>query len=188
MRSLVVMNRKLFIIRPAISGFDFPCLQVPQDDQMAIAGKEGKDKDWNRNRNRYRRYQAHFAYMRYQTVCIRIRDTGGFYFIKIWGVSSVGRASALQAEGRWFNPSTLHWTISLTDRISRYEREDIGSTPIWSTRQQMLLFNNNIEWEKTGTSLTHLWVSYNGQYICLPNKWCEFDSRYPLRCLLYGYY
>ena len=56
MRSLVVMNRKSFIIRPAISGFDFPCLQVPQDDQMAIAGKEGKDKDWNRNRNRYRRY------------------------------------------------------------------------------------------------------------------------------------
>ena len=45
----------------------------------------------------------------------------------------------------------------------------------------MLLFNNNIEWEKTGTSLTRLWVSYNGQYICLPNKWCEFDSRYPLK-------
>ena len=57
-----------------------------------------------------------------------------FILYNLWGVSSVGRASALQAEGRWFDPSTLHWTISLTDRISRYEREDIGSTPIWSTR------------------------------------------------------
>ena len=56
MRSLVVMNRINVINRPAISGFDFPCLQAPQADQMAIAGKEGKDKDWNRNKNRYRRY------------------------------------------------------------------------------------------------------------------------------------
>ena len=83
MRSLVVMNRINVIIRPATSGFNFSCLQAPQFDQMAIAGKEGKDKDWDRNRYRYRRYQAHFAYERYQTVCIRIfQDADGFLFIK----------------------------------------------------------------------------------------------------------
>ena len=56
MRSLVVMNRINVIIRPTTSGFNFSCLQAPQFDQMAIAGKEGKDKDWDRNRYRYRRY------------------------------------------------------------------------------------------------------------------------------------
>ena len=86
MRSLVVMNRINVIIRPATSGFNFSCLQAPQFDQMAIAGKEGKDKDWDRNRYRYRRYQAHFAYERYQTVCIRVfQDADGFCFIKIMG-------------------------------------------------------------------------------------------------------
>ena len=105
-----------------------------------------------------------------------------FFIYKLWGVSSVGRASVLQAEGRRFETCTLHlcrlnstgrvlplqgrswefdsfsryWTISITDRILRYERRGIGSTPIWSTQKQMLLFNNNIEWEKTGTSLTRL--------------------------------
>ena len=56
MRSLVMMNRIIVINRPAISGFNFSCLQAPHFDQMAIAGKEGKDKDWDRNRYRYRRY------------------------------------------------------------------------------------------------------------------------------------
>ena len=56
MRSLVMMNRIIVINRPAISGFNFSCLQAPQFDQMDIAGKEGKDKDWDRNRCRYRRY------------------------------------------------------------------------------------------------------------------------------------
>ena len=56
MRSLAVMNRINVIIRPTTSGFNFSCLQAPQFDQMAIAGKEGKDKDWDRNRYRYRRY------------------------------------------------------------------------------------------------------------------------------------
>ena len=87
MRSLVVMNRINVIIRPTTSGFNFSCLQAPQFDQMAIAGKEGKDKDWDRNRYRYRRYQAHFAYERYQTVCIRVfQDADGFCFIKNYGV------------------------------------------------------------------------------------------------------
>ena len=56
MRSLVVMNRINVIIRPATSGFNFSCLQAPQFDQTVIAGKEGNDKDWDRNRYRYRRY------------------------------------------------------------------------------------------------------------------------------------
>ena len=56
MRSLVMMNGIIVINRPAICGFNFSCLQAPQFDQMAIAGKEGKDKDWDRNRYRYRRY------------------------------------------------------------------------------------------------------------------------------------
>ena len=87
MRSLVMMNRIIVINRPAISGFNFSCLQAPHFDQVAIAGKEGKDKDWDRNRYRYRRYQAHFAYERYQTVCIRIfQDADGFLFIKNNGV------------------------------------------------------------------------------------------------------
>ena len=82
-----------------------------------------------------------------------------FFIYKLWGVSSAGRASVLQAEGRRFETCTLHicrlnstgrvlplqgrswefdplsryWTISITDRILRYERRGIGSTPIWST-------------------------------------------------------
>ena len=97
MRSLVVMNRINVIIRPATSGFNFSCLQAPQFDQMAIAGKEGKDKDWDRNRYRYRRYQAYFAFERFRTVCIRVfQDADGFlFYIELWGVSSVGRASDL---------------------------------------------------------------------------------------------
>ena len=55
MRSLVV-NRIDVINRPAISGFNFPCLQAPHFDQVAIAGKEGKDEDFDRNRYRYRQY------------------------------------------------------------------------------------------------------------------------------------
>ncbi|MCR5226186.1 MAG: hypothetical protein K6E27_03105 [Eubacterium sp.] len=51
-----MMNRIIVINRPAISGFNFPCLQAPQFDQMAIADKEGKDKDFDRNRHRYRQY------------------------------------------------------------------------------------------------------------------------------------
>ena len=86
MRSLVVMNRINVIMRPTTSGFNFSCLQAPQFDQTVIAGKEGNDKDWDRNRYRYRRYQAHFAYERYQTVCIRVfQDADGFCFIKIMG-------------------------------------------------------------------------------------------------------
>ena len=56
MRSLAVMNRINVIIRPTTSGFNFSCLQAPHFDQVAIAGKEGNDKDWDRNRYRYRRY------------------------------------------------------------------------------------------------------------------------------------
>ena len=56
MRSLVVMNRINVLIRPTTSGFNFSCLQAPHFDQVAIAGKEGNDKDWDRNRYRYRRY------------------------------------------------------------------------------------------------------------------------------------
>ena len=56
MRSLVMMNRIIVINRPAICGFNFSCLQAPHFDQVAIAGKEGNDKDWDRNRYRYRRY------------------------------------------------------------------------------------------------------------------------------------
>ena len=56
MRSLVMMNRIIVIERPTICGFNFSCLQAPHFDQVAIAGKEGNDKDWDRNRYRYRRY------------------------------------------------------------------------------------------------------------------------------------
>ena len=212
MRSLVMMNRIIVINRPAISGFNFSCLQAPHFDQVAIAGKEGNDKAWDRNRYRYRRYQAHFAYERYQTVCIRVfQDADGFCYIKnLWGVSSVGRASVLQAEGRRFEACTLHLcrlnesgeSASLTRkklgvRFSqsvldhqyngqntslRTKRQGFNSLMVYLAIDYIIdgLFNNNIEREKTGTSLAHLWVSYNGQYICLPNKWCEFDSRYPL--------
>ena len=77
-------------------------------------------------------------------------------------LNSTGRVLPLQGRSWEFDPLSRYWTISITDRILRYERRGIGSTPIWSTQKQMLLFNNNIEWEKTGTSLTRLWVSYNG--------------------------
>lgn len=215
MRSLMMTNRIQVITRPATSGFNFPCFKQPQN-VIANIGKEGHDQDWDRNR--YRRKQA--LQVKKMLLLPSVSETKRyrrFFIYKFWGVSSAGRASVLQAEGRRFETCTLHWTISITDRILRYERRGIGSTPIWSTcaiyasidvslalqvlillrrmhpaiagrsislkssaQKQMLLFNNIIEWEKTGTSLTHLWVSYNGQYICLPNKWCEFDSRYPL--------
>ena len=157
MRSLVV-NRMNVITRPATSRFDFSRLQGSQFDQIVIAGKEENKKDWDRIR--YRRKQAHFAYEKYLTVCIRIiQDADGFLFIDYLG-----------CQLSWeFDSLSRYQTISLTDRILRYERRDIGSTPIWSTKEQMLLFNNNIEWEKIGTSLTRLWVQYNGQYISLPN-------------------
>ena len=77
-------------------------------------------------------------------------------------LTRVGRVLPLQGRSWEFDPLSRYWTISITDRILRYERRGIGSTPIWSTQKQKLLFNNYIEWEKTGTSLTHLWVSYNG--------------------------
>ena len=34
----------------------------------------------------------------------------------------------------------------------------------------MLRKNNNIEWEKTGTSLTRMWVSYNGSILVFQTK------------------
>ena len=46
------MNRINVIQRPATCGFNFSCLQMPQFDQVAIAGKEGNDKDWDRDRYR----------------------------------------------------------------------------------------------------------------------------------------
>jgi hypothetical protein len=55
MRSLVIMNRIDVIIQPTTSGFDFSCQEKPNFDQKAIERKEGKDKDWDRNRYRYRR-------------------------------------------------------------------------------------------------------------------------------------
>lgn len=85
MRSLMMMNRIQVITRPATSGFNFPCFKQPQN-VIANIGKEGHDQDWDRNRYRYRRYQAHFAYERYQTVCIRVfQGADGFCFIKIMG-------------------------------------------------------------------------------------------------------
>ena len=56
MRSLVMMNSIIVINRPAISGFNFSRLQAPHFDQVAIVGKEENDKDWDRNKCRYRRY------------------------------------------------------------------------------------------------------------------------------------
>ena len=56
MRTLVVMNRINVIIRPTTSGFNFSCQDKSQFDQMAIADKDRNDKDWDRNRYRYRRY------------------------------------------------------------------------------------------------------------------------------------
>ena len=37
--------------------------------------------------------------------------------VTIWGVSSVGRASALQAEGHRFEPCTPHHTMSVTQSL-----------------------------------------------------------------------
>ena len=37
--------------------------------------------------------------------------------VTIWGVSSVGRASALQAEGHRFEPCTPHHTVSITNFV-----------------------------------------------------------------------
>ena len=54
MRTLVMMNRIQVITRPAISGFDFPCFNQPQN-AITNTGKEAHDKDWDRNRYRYRR-------------------------------------------------------------------------------------------------------------------------------------
>ncbi|SEG36322.1 hypothetical protein SAMN04487934_1186 [Eubacterium ruminantium] len=55
MRSYVSMKRINSNSRPAISGFNFSCLQCPKFDQIDIAGKEDKEKDWDKNRFRYRR-------------------------------------------------------------------------------------------------------------------------------------
>jgi len=51
MRS-VVMNRIDIIIQPAISGFNFPCFNMPQFDAKDIVAKQGQDKDIDRFRYR----------------------------------------------------------------------------------------------------------------------------------------
>ena len=126
MRSYVSMNRMNSISRPAISGFNFSCLQCPKFDQIDIAGKEDKEKDWDKNRFRYRRKQAYLCIKNaFKTVCIWIFRKQAVF---LWGISSVGRASDLQSEGRRFETCMLHQIISLTDRTLRYERRDVGST------------------------------------------------------------
>ena len=58
MRSSVMMNRINVIIRPTISGFDFPCFNQPQNAQKAIekTGFDAQDQDIKNNkyRKRYR--------------------------------------------------------------------------------------------------------------------------------------
>jgi hypothetical protein len=52
----IVMNQINVITRPATGRFDFLCFQAPTFDQIAVVRKEGNDKDWDKNRFRYRRY------------------------------------------------------------------------------------------------------------------------------------
>ena len=53
---------------------------------------------------------ARVAQLAEQLICnqqvVGSNPTAGSNFI--WGISSVGRAVALQATGRWFDPSILH--------------------------------------------------------------------------------
>ena len=90
---------------------------------------------------------------------------------ELWGVSSAGRASDLQSECRRFKSCTFHWTISITDRISRYEREDIGSTPIWSTRWHMLPDNNLISSGRKqallSLTITNFKYEYKNKFRCI---------------------
>lgn len=48
-------------------------------------------------------------------------------------LTRAGRVLPLQGRSWEFDPLSRYWTISITDRILRYERRGIGSTPIWST-------------------------------------------------------
>ena len=79
-----MMNKIIVINRPATSGLNFSCLQAPQFDQINMIGKEGKDKDWDRDR--YRRKQAHQAIKMLLTVCIQgLQDADGFCFVSNMG-------------------------------------------------------------------------------------------------------
>ena len=75
-----VMNRINVIHRPATSGFNFSCLQVPQFDATIMEfdkNIEGKDKDLNRFR--YRRKQVFQALiMLLNRLCLG-KDTDGFF-------------------------------------------------------------------------------------------------------------
>ena len=65
-----------------------------------------------------RRYQKRLLGQAVKTSPFHGGNTGSIPVgVTIWGVSSVGRASALQAEGHRFEPCTPHHTVSITNFV-----------------------------------------------------------------------
>ena len=72
-------------------------------------------------------YNISFLFVKFMIVFYHVRLTSDitqvlfvFYALcNIWTVSSVGRASALHAEGRRFKPCTVHQISKLGDLISK---------------------------------------------------------------------
>ena len=65
-----------------------------------------------------RRYQKRLLGQAVKTSPFHGGNTGSIPVgVTIWGVSSVGRASALQAEGHRFEPCTPHQTVSITNLV-----------------------------------------------------------------------
>ena len=50
----------------------------------------------------------------------------------IWGCGSVGRASALHAEGRWFEPSHLHLSkVLILKKNKTIKKKKTKNSPQW---------------------------------------------------------
>ena len=161
MRSLMMTNRIQVITRPATSGFNFPCFKQPQN-VIANIGKEGHDQDWDRNR--YRRKQA--LQVKKMLLLPSVSETKRyrrFFIYKFWGVSSAGRASVLQAEGRRFETCTLHiCRLNESGESASLTRKKLGVRSSQSV-------------------LDH---QYNGQNTSLRTKRYRFDSYMVYLCHL----
>ena len=72
----------------------------------------------------------------------------------MWGCSSAGRATALQAEGRRFDPVLLHQTIYIGVGMSHKEtiEKAYGSIP------KEVELNFSLDWIPTSRGIKYYWI------------------------------
>ena len=117
------------------------------------------------------------SWLERRPVTAEVESSSLFWVVHIWGLSSAGRASALQAEGHRFEPCRSHLTnsfISYADVAQLAEQlicnqQVIGSSPIIGFIQfNIELYYGQIpEWPK-GTDCKSAATCFDGSNPSLP--------------------